>query len=153
MHARKEPTFAMQRETTEALINRQPDSRISAILHYLSTQDPTTMPDLNAVAATLNISASHLRHAIKTQTGISFRRHVKSLRMGRARQLLQDTCLTVKEVMIGVGMSDHSHFAKDYKKEFGESPTETRWKALANNKVTVCQARITQPSNDSQQPG
>jgi AraC-like DNA-binding protein len=34
--------------------------------------------------------------------------------------------LSVKQVMVKVGLADHSHFARDYKREFGESPSETR---------------------------
>jgi AraC-like DNA-binding protein len=111
-----------------------PNSLASAVLSHLSGQEPSHMPTVHSLAAIFNISASHLRHVLKQQTGLSFSRHVRILRLRRARQLLQDTCMTVKQVMVEVGMSDHSHFAKDYKKEFGESPTQTRWLALATGK-------------------
>lgn len=79
---------------------------------------------------------------IKQQTGISFTRQIKRLRLRRAQLLLRETCWNVKEVMNQVGLSDHSHFAKDYKKEFGESPTETRCKAIAvGKKLTPCQEK------------
>jgi AraC-like DNA-binding protein len=29
--------------------------------------------------------------------------------------------------MAQVGLDDHSHFSRDYKKQFGESPSETQW--------------------------
>jgi len=112
----------------------QSNSLASAVLAYLSRQELTRMPSTEEVAALLNISASHLRHVLKQETGLSFSRHVRTLRLRRARQLLQETCMTVKQVMIAVGISDHSHFAKDYKEEFGESPTQTRWLGLAVGK-------------------
>jgi len=39
---------------------------------------------------------------------------------------LAETNLRVKEVMHKVGINDLSHFVRDYKKVFGESPSETQ---------------------------
>jgi len=133
------PKALLKEEQTTIATETKPQCLIRAILDFLAAEDLAQVPDLNVLAATLNLSPSHLRHLLKEQTGISFGRHVKNVRLQKARKLLQETCLSVKEVMISVGMSDHSHFAKDYKKEFGESPTATRWTALANRQIKVCQ--------------
>lgn len=135
------PILSTHREQSDAL-DKRADSIVSVLLNHLSQQAPAHMPTLESVAESLNLSPGYLRHIIKQQTGTSFSRHIKTLRMRRARQLLQETCWTVKQVMIEVGISDHSHFAKDYKKEFGESPTQTRCKALAvRKKIVPCVQR------------
>ena len=80
----------------------------------------------NEIARLVNISPSRLRHLFKAETGTSVARHLKSLRMQKARELLETTFLSVKEVMSRVGMSDESHFVRDFKKEFGLTPSQYR---------------------------
>lgn len=110
------------------------DFLVSLLLDHLSKQELARMPSIDSLAATLNMSPSYLRHIVKQRTGVSFTRYVKGLRLRRARKLLQETFWSVKQVMLEVGVSDHSHFAKDYKKEFGESPTQTRCNAIVSGK-------------------
>jgi len=50
------------------------------------------------------------------------------MRLERAKELMQGSFLSVKEVMILVGMTDLSHFVKDYKNMHGETPGQTRRK-------------------------
>ena|SRR5215472_8608949 len=109
--------------------------RVTLLLDHLSRQEPARMPSIGMLAASFNMSPSHLRHIVKQHTGMSFGRYVRTLRLRRARQLLQETFWSVKQVMLEVGVCDHSHFAKDYKKEFGESPTQTRCNAIASGKT------------------
>ena len=102
------------------------DPRIAAVLDYLSIQSPMPVASLESIAISLNLSPSRLRSIFVDHTGTSFCRYMKHLRMHRARKLLQETMLSVKQVRIEAGLADHSHFARDYKREFGESPTDTR---------------------------
>jgi AraC family transcriptional regulator, carnitine catabolism transcriptional activator len=104
----------------------QGDARVSAVLGYLSNQDLQCPPPIILIAGSLNLSLSRLRSIFKKHTGMPLGRYLKYLRLQRAHELLRQTQLTVKEVMVQVGLTDHSHFARDYKKEFGESPSETR---------------------------
>jgi AraC-like DNA-binding protein len=109
------------------------DYRIHAALDHLSRHDLSGAPHLNYLALSVNMSPSGFRQLFKAQTGVPFSRYIKILRLFRARRLLQETHLTVKQAMIAVGLFDHSHFAKDYKKEFGESPSTTRMERTTLN--------------------
>ncbi|HEV3039916.1 MAG TPA: helix-turn-helix transcriptional regulator [Candidatus Angelobacter sp.] len=102
------------------------ESRVSAVLSHIVEQNLANIPSIASIAGSLDISASRLRRIFKQKTGVSFGRYIKVVRLQRARKLLQETRLSVKQVRIEVGLLDHSHFARDYKKEFGESPSETR---------------------------
>lgn len=53
-------------------------------------------------------------------------RHLQAMRLGRARLLLERTFLSVKEVRVLVGIDDPSHFARDFQRAFGMSPTDAR---------------------------
>jgi AraC-like DNA-binding protein len=106
-------------------INRT-DHRISIVLDYLSAQEPARIPTIGSLAVSLNLSPSRLRSIFRTHSGIPLSRYIKHLRLHRGRMLLQQTLLTVKQVIAEIGLVDHSHFARDYKRLFGESPSVTR---------------------------
>ena len=113
-------------QKSSGLKENQDERRVSAVLSHLAEQDLAQVSSMKAIAESLNISASRLRRIFKQKTGIPFGKYVKTTRLRKARQLLQETSLSVKQVRIEVGLYDHSHFARDYKKQFGESPTGTR---------------------------
>lgn len=52
--------------------------------------------------------------------------YVKVLRLQKAKELLENTFLSVKEVMATVGFSDLSHFVRAYKAQYAETPSQTR---------------------------
>jgi two-component system response regulator YesN len=62
----------------------------------------------------------------KTETGATAMQYLKALRMEKARELLDTTYLSVKEVAVQVGLNDTSHFVRDFKKAFGQTPTQYR---------------------------
>lgn len=74
----------------------------------------------------VNLSPVHLRYLFKADTGMSFAQYLKSLRMEEAGRLLEDTFLSIKEVMYRIGMRDESHFARDFKKMHGLAPAQYR---------------------------
>lgn len=77
-------------------------------------------------AHALNISLSRFRHVFKEETGVSFARFVKLARLNRARRLLLGSRLRIKEVAANAGFNDVSHFVKDFKSVYGESPAKLR---------------------------
>lgn len=134
-------------------VDKRTESIASVLLAHLTESTSAGAPTLASLADKLNLSAGRLQHIIKKETGISFSQHIKILRLQRARKLLQETCWTVKQVMIEVGISDHSHFAKDYKKQFGETPTHTRCAALVTRNASVPCIPQSGTCNSSARPG
>jgi transcriptional regulator GlxA family with amidase domain len=84
---------------------------------------------IKEIAATLHISSSHLRHLFKKEVGMAPAHYVKVVRLQRAKKLLENTFLSVKEIMAEVGISDPSHFVRDYKELYGETPSHARARA------------------------
>jgi AraC-like DNA-binding protein len=78
------------------------------------------------MARLVNLSSPRLCYLFKSESGISASRYLKSLRMKEAAVLLSTTFLSVKEIMVRVGLADGSHFVKDFKKIYGMTPTEYR---------------------------
>jgi AraC-like DNA-binding protein len=54
--------------------------------------------------------------------------------MEEARRLLQTSRLTVKQIINGVGVEDKSHFAREFKKAYGLSPSAYRAAHLPQGK-------------------
>ncbi|MCM3873745.1 MAG: helix-turn-helix transcriptional regulator [Pyrinomonadaceae bacterium] len=48
--------------------------------------------------------------------------YLRSLRMERAKHLLESSFLSIKEIGHLVGLNDESHFVRDFKKAYGLSP-------------------------------
>jgi transcriptional regulator GlxA family with amidase domain len=46
--------------------------------------------------------------------------------MIRAKNLLQDLTLRIKEVAAAVGYADASNFSRDFRKQYGRSPSQSR---------------------------
>ena len=78
------------------------------------------------LAARVHLSASRFAHLFRAEMGVSPARYVKTLRLVRAKQLLETSFLTVKEVMVSVGLSDASHFVRDFKRHHGMRPGDVR---------------------------
>ena len=49
-------------------------------------------------------------------------RYLRQLRMERAKELLESSFLSVKEIAFQVGLNDESHFVRDFKSTYGYSP-------------------------------
>jgi hypothetical protein len=46
--------------------------------------------------------------------------------MQRAKELLETTFLSVKEIRTTIGINDHSHFIREFKKSYGMTPAQYR---------------------------
>jgi AraC-like DNA-binding protein len=61
---------------------------------------------------------------------VSPAKYLKTLRMRQAATLLTTTFLSVKEIVRRVGLTDESHFVRDFKRLYGRTPSEYRHKAF-----------------------
>ena len=110
------------------------EKRIKVILTYMET-DLRLPVTLNEVAPLVNLSPSRLRHVFKAETGMSLKQYQKQLRMQKARELLEDSFLSVKEIMIETGIMDRNHFARSFRKTFGTTPTQHRRLVAAQSQL------------------
>lgn len=101
------------------------DQRVQKVLAFFE-ESYTRSVTLTELAESVHLSVWHLSHLFKAETGSSPARYLKMYRMREAKRLLETTFLSVKEIMSKVGMSDQSHFAKDFKKAYGLTPTQYR---------------------------
>ena len=73
-------------------------------------------------AQSVNLSVWRLCHIFKSEVGMPPIRYLRLLRMERAKDLLESSFLSVKEIAYQVGLNDESHFVRDFKSTYGFSP-------------------------------
>lgn len=76
------------------------------------------------LARKVAMSPPILYKKIKAVSNMSVNEFVKSLRLKKAAQLLQQTDMTVYEVAYNVGYNDRKYFSREFKKQFGKTPSE-----------------------------
>src|SRR5580704_10486841 len=105
-------------------IARALDARVSLIQELLDNGRQSL--DLDQLSARCNLSSSRLQHLFKQHTGTTLARYSKQAKLVRARKLVEESFYTVKQIAAIVGFSDISHFVRDYKLRFGQTPSGTR---------------------------
>lgn len=88
---------------------------------------------LEHVAAYAKVTASHLSRVLNSRSGSSFSDIINSLRIFRAKRLLEGTNMPVSEVALAVGYGSIRNFNRIFQKYFGCKPRELRRKQKDTN--------------------
>ena len=102
---------------------------VQKIVEYISSNLDRELT-LRKLARLVRLSPSRTGYLFKIETGMSIGRFVKDQRLEKARELLETTSLSVKEIRVRVGITDHSHFTRDFKLAYGVTPAGCRTEAL-----------------------
>jgi AraC family transcriptional regulator of arabinose operon len=101
------------------------DQRVQIAL-ALMTEELRRELSSDVLAQSVNLSPSRFRHIFKAEVGTSPARHLRALRMERAREMLETSLLGVKQIMTSLGIGDRSHFDREFKKAYGLTPVRYR---------------------------
>lgn len=83
-------------------------------------------PSIDDIANECNISPAHLRRSFKKTTGHTVHECVEGVRLNKAKSLLADTDLPLKEISYRLGFADASTFSSTFRKTAGEPPSKYR---------------------------
>src|SRR5215212_3258005 len=97
------------------------DKRVEKIIQMMR-DDVRGELSLGEFAQSVNLSVWRLCHIFKSDVGMPPIRYLRLLRMERAKNLLESSFLSVKEIAYQVGLNDESHFVRDFKSTYGFSP-------------------------------
>lgn len=86
---------------------------------------------LQEMAKAAGLSVGHFSYVFRKWIGHSPIEHLIKLRMQRAKELLEDVHLTIKEVAIGSGFRDYSYFSRKFVQFNSVSPSQYREMILA----------------------
>ena len=90
------------------------------------------------LARRVNLSVSRFAHLFHTELGRSPAHYLRELRLDRARVLVEESTLSIKEIRAVVGINDPSHFARDFARRHGASPRKTRAGARSSGRRHFC---------------
>ena len=81
---------------------------------------------LDDVSREVDISPYYFSKLFKQETGKNFIEYLTEIRLKNARELLQDSRLSIKEICAQSGYSDPNYFSRIFKKYEGVTPSEFR---------------------------
>ncbi len=94
-----------------------------------------------ALARELNVSYSSFRHLFQQHTGSSPHQYLLELRLVRARNLLTETSLSVKEISQQTGFEDEHYFCRFFKMKTGLTPGLWRSRSMGRPALKHISAR------------
>lgn len=101
------------------------DQRVQYVVSFIRSNYRRKLT-LKDMADSVNLSPWWLCHLFKAHMQTSPERFLTQVRLEKAKALLENSFLTVKEVMIEVGMSDAGHFSRSFKAAYGVTPAKWR---------------------------
>jgi AraC-like DNA-binding protein len=61
---------------------------------------------------------------VKTLTGLSPNKYIQAIRLQKAKELLENSTLSVREITEKVGFKTPDYFTRLFKKEYGKVPSD-----------------------------
>ncbi len=107
----------------QARIERALQFIVENLQHDISVQD---------MADAAGLSESHFNRLFREWTGKSPSQHLRQVRIEKARRLLANIDLSIKEIASQTGFSDQYHFSKVFRQVDGLTPTLYREAAIAS---------------------
>ena len=101
------------------------DRRVDYVIQHIQNTYERHF-SITELARLVNLSPSRVRHLFKRETGLTVHEYLKTIRMKRAKELLESTFLSVKQIVASVGLTDASHFVRDFKRTHGVTPRQYR---------------------------
>ncbi len=108
------------------------DSRVIFAIGLMNERCSSPLT-LSEIAGQVRLSREHFSRLFKAEIGMPPAKYVKRLRLQRGKELLETTLLSVKEIMYKVGVTDESHFVRDFKLAYGFTPMQYRLKHAPQN--------------------
>ncbi|MBI4024671.1 MAG: helix-turn-helix transcriptional regulator [Verrucomicrobia bacterium] len=120
-------------EAKQALAQEQRKRLVTEARQYL-VEHCHEMISLEALAARHQVSPFHLSRSFTREFGVAITDMLTMIRVERAKDLLNQGSLPIKEVAVRVGFADANYFAKVFRRVCGFSPTEHQANLLQSHR-------------------
>lgn len=81
---------------------------------------------IDELANLVGVSRRQIERLFKTNVGVTPARYYLELRLNQARQLIQQSNLSIFEISVACGFISSAHFSRTYHRFFGQAPIDTR---------------------------
>lgn len=85
---------------------------------------------LNILAEKVFLTPRYLSSMFIQETGCGINKYIKTIRMERSKELLQNTNIKVADICESVGYSNVSYFCKSFQENFGTTPDKFRQNSI-----------------------
>lgn len=117
-----------------------PQNTITILRHRMAVQKALNMieeriqdpPTLAELASFSGLSRTYLSFVFKEVTGIRLQDYLTQVRLEKAKDLLTNIDVKIKQVAHETGFSDPNYFCRSFKKKIGFSPTNWRVRQVRN---------------------
>ncbi len=89
-------------------------------------ESPSDVPPITDLARQVGYSADHFSRVFRQVLGQSPQAYIVEQRVGRARQLLTESSLTVTQIADALGYESVYFFSRQFKAKSGISPSQYR---------------------------
>lgn len=111
------------------------DHRVELIIALMKEDLRREFPP-RELAQAVNLSVSRLQHLFKLETGVALVRYRHLLRLNKARDLLETSLLSIKEIRTNVGINERGHFSREFKCLYGLTPSQYRMTVFSSKGTT-----------------
>lgn len=82
--------------------------------------------DVPGLAEAMAMSRSQLHRKLKAVTGYSTNAYIRSFRLKKGKQMLEESDMSISEIAYSIGFNDPNYFSRVFAKAHGKRPTEYR---------------------------
>lgn len=119
-------------EPLETMEDVRLDAVKKSILNYIKEHFMADI-SLQDISAAMKYSEAYFCKVFKQCFGKNYVTYLAEYRINKAKQLLADVTVNIKEISSQVGYRDSGYFARVFKRHVGLSPSEYRLAVLTNN--------------------
>ena len=102
------------------------EDEISQVVRYMEEHFSDPEISITALADSLELSTTRFSLSFKEKTGMSPLEYLTLLRVEHAKELLESTDLTIRDISTQVGYYDSGSFIRRFKQVTGETPAQYR---------------------------
>lgn len=111
-------------QPSNVIIESSEQEFLTRILQLIEENISNTDYNVNQFAAEVGMSTPIFYKKVKALTGLTVNNFIKSIKLKRAVQLLQQKTYNVSEVAYMVGFTDPKYFSKEFNKQYGTTPSK-----------------------------
>jgi len=117
----------------EVLVENRSNQKLNDVMVYINDNLDKNL-SVEELAALVYMHPNHFIRFFKEKTGYTPARFINMKKMEKAKHLLENTELSIMEIMVQMGIEDASHFSKAFKTHYSMSPRKYREFFRANLK-------------------
>ncbi|QCX37957.1 response regulator [Aureibaculum algae] len=123
---RKKMLLKIENSNFSTFMNKKaenPETKfLQKVIQFINDDIENSSFGSESLASKLNLSESQIYRKLKAITDKSTAVFIRSVRLQRAKELIQTTDKTISEIAYEVGFNNPSWFSRAFKEEFGQTP-------------------------------